>query len=255
MRTGVFICLALISLLAGGVARATEGYVVKAHLANLEVGAPIEASTPVEVKVGGHIVVMTSAARMIRRDGPYKGSGTGFLAVPPATPGAPLGTRLLKGLIALAKQSGKSEETSFGTRFRTSVPTVSSFVAGVNAIVAGTSVFCVHAGQWPTFFTYYPPDTNTTLVMQRVTLPLPQGLSAEWPAHSYHMDWPLTWPPPENGRYLVAIGKASRWTMRLIEVGPQPAELLRQAALYYKAGCSRQASAALRIAINHAERR
>lgn len=253
MKTAPVMVLAALGLLAAGVAHARQGYVVEADRASLEVGAAIEASTPISVEAGGHIVVMTDAARMIRREGPYEGVGGDFLGPPSGAvgTGARLGSNLMKGLLALAKQAGRSEETAFGVRGAApgSVPAE----GGPYTLAAGMSVFCVHGDQPPAFFTADPPDQDTTLVMRRVTRPL-QLLRAGWPAATRRLDWPRDWPPPEKGRYLVAIGAGGAWAVRLIEVGPRPPEALRQAALYYQARCSRQASAALGLAIKGAER-
>lgn len=245
--------LLLIGLVAASVARANQGFVVEADGATLEVGAAIEASTAIAVAAGGHIVVMTSAARMIRREGPYEGDGADFLGAPAggAPKGEALGANLMMGLLALAKESGKSEQTAFGVRGAGTAATAAE--AGPYALAAGSNVFCVHAGQPPAFFTAEPPPNDTNLVMRRVTRPK-QLLRASWPAAAQRREWPGDWPPPEKGRYLVAIGGAGGWAVRLIEVGPRPQDALRQAALYFEAGCSRQASAALRLAVNGAER-
>jgi hypothetical protein len=249
----ILVSLALIGLLAASVARASQGFVVEADRATLEVGAAIEASTPVAVEAGGHIVVMTSAARMIRREGPFEGDGADFLGAPAgaAPEGKALGANLMMGLLALAKESGKSEQTAFGVRGAGTTATTAE--AGAYALAAGASVFCVHAGQPPAFFTANPPPRDATLVMRRVTRPK-QLLRANWPAAAPRREWPGDWPPPEKGRYLVAIGNTGGWAVRLIEVGPRPREVLRQAAVYYEVGCARQASAALRLAVNGAER-
>jgi hypothetical protein len=246
--------LAAVVLLAAGVAHASQGFVIEADRASLEVGAAIEVSTPIAVAAGGHIVVMTDAARMVRREGPYEGDGGDFLGAPSGAAGGgePLGTNLMMGLLALAKQSGRSEETAFGVRGAApgSVPAD----GGPYTLAAGMSVFCVHGDRPPAFFAADPPDQDTTLVVRRVTRPK-QLLRAGWPAATQRLDWPRDWPPPEKGRYLVAIGAGGGWAVRLIEVGPRPPEALRQAALYFEAGCSRQASAALRLAVDGAERR
>ena len=262
MKTAPVMFLAVVlfavALLAAGVAHASQGFVVEADRASLEVGAAIEASTPIAVAAGGHIVVMTDAARIIRREGPYEGEGGDVLGPPSGAAGGaagggkPLGSNLMMGLLALAKHSGRSEETAFGVRGAGpgSVPAE----GGPYTLAAGMSVFCVHGDQPPAFFTADPPDRDTTLVMRRVTRPK-QLLRAGWPAAEQRLDWPRDWPPPEKGRYLVAIGAGGGWAVRLIEVGPRPPEALRQAALYYQAGCSRQASAALGLALKGAERR
>ena len=258
MKTGSVMFLAAAGLLAAdllaaGAAHASQGFVVEADRASLEVGAAIEVSTPITVEAGGHIVVMTDAARMVRREGPYEGEGGDFLGPPSGAAGGgePLGTNLMMGLLALAKQSGRSEETAFGVRGAGpgSVPAE----GGPYTLAAGMSVFCVHGDQAPAFFSAAPPDRDTTLVMRRVTRPK-QLLRAGWPAAEQRLDWPRDWPPPEKGRYLVAIGAGGGWAVRFIEVGPRPPEALRQAALYYQAGCSRQASAALGLALEGAER-
>jgi len=253
MRSGVVVVLALLGLLAASGARASQGFVVEADRASLEVGAAIEAATAVAVEAGGHIVVMTSAARMIRREGPFEGAGADFLEAPAgaAPEGKALGANLMQGLLALAKESGRSRETAFGVRGAGTAAAAAE--AGAYALAAGANVFCVHADQPPAFFSANPPPRDATLVMRRVTRPK-RLLRANWPAAAQRREWPGDWPRPEKGRYLVAIGNAGGWAVRLIEVGPRPQDALRQAALYYEAGCARQAGAALRLAVNGAER-
>lgn len=244
-KTVIFVSLALIGLLAANVARASQGFVVEANRATLEVGAAIEASTPIAVEAGGHIVVMTSAARMIRREGPFEGDGADFLDA--AAPGVrPLATKLLLALLELVKTPSKSEETALGTRDIDLEDF--SYDRERYAIRPNPGFFCIHDNQPPAFFTADPPASVTTLVMRRMTRPK-QLLRTDWPAGNQRLDWPEGWPSPISGVYYVSIGNSDEWAVRLVSVGPRLNNPLRQAALYYEANCKRQATVALRVAI------
>ena len=252
MRAALLAFFGLLAFLSAGAARAQQGFVVVAHKATPEVGAPVDDGTLLSIEPGGHIVIMTGAARMIRRDGPYQGAAQALLVRPAAASGEPLGKTLLLGLMELAKESGRSEETVFGVRGSGAGAVAAE--AGPYAIAPGAGVFCIHDDVPPALFTPDPPARDSTLVVRRTSRPK-ELLRAGWPAGARRMDWPQAWPPPAKGRYLVAIGQGGGWAVRLIPVGPRPEAAFRQAALYYEAGCRRQAAAALRLAVNGAERR
>ncbi len=249
-----FITLAALWLMAAiGEARAQQGYVVEALEATPDVGAALDEATPLSIQPGGHIVIMTRGARMVRRDGPFQGPARDLLEVPPGTAGAgePLAKKLLLGLSRLVEESGASEDTAFGVRG--AVPGATDGEAGSYAIVPGTRVFCLHDDARPAFFTADPPALESKLIVRRITRPKVL-LRTAWPAGARRLDWPDDWPPPAKGRYLAAIGESGGWALRLIPVGPRPEAALRQAALYYEAGCRHQALAALRLAVDEAGR-
>ena len=254
MRPAVVVFVALWLVLSAAGARAQQGFVVEAHKATPELGAPLGDATTISIEPGGHIIVMTGAARMIRRDGPYRGHARDLLEAPAPAPesGEPLARNLLLGLLELAKASGRSEEVPGGVRGAGLGSAAAE--AGPYAIGPGAGLFCIHDDMPPAFFTPDPPQADATLVIRRITRPKAL-LRAGWPAGVRRMGWPEGWPPPAKGRYLVAIGQGGGWAVRLIPVGPRPASAVRQAALYYEAGCRRQAAAALRLAVNKAERR
>ncbi len=243
--------LAFWALVPGADARVIKGFVVEAQRATPEVGASVDANTTLGIEAGGHIVIMTDTARMIRGDGPYEGTaGSLFEAVATGgEAGEPLAESILLGLLSLAKEPDKSVETVFSTR-----GSIGSLAMAPYAIGPGMSVFCIHENVLPAFFTPHPPISDTRLIVNRITHPK-ELLMLDWPAGAGWIGWPTHWPPPATGRYIVAIGEGGAWKVRFELVGSRPETALRQAALYYEAGCRPQAAVAMRAAVAGAEHR
>lgn len=251
MRPLLLTFLAFCLGVSGASAAQRQAFVVEAEDAAPAVGEAVGDDTALTVRAGGHIIIMTSGARVIRRDGPFSGTAEELLDEAPGEAAEPLAESLLKGLVELAMESGTSEETAFGVRGGAAT---GAGEAGPYAIAPGAGLFCIHDDEAPAFYTPDPPERADVLVVRRITRPK-ELLRSEWPAGTDRMSWPADWPRPAEGRYLVSIGESGGWTVRMVLVGPRPHQALRQAALYYDAGCRRQAQAALRVAVNDAERR
>ena len=229
----------LILLTPLGALAAAGGFVIEANNAQPGVGVQVGGDTQISIGEGGHIVLMTEAGQMIRKDGPYEGAADGILAVQTDS-GA---DALEGGLLELAEVSGTSEEQLGAVR-----GTTQEGAERPDAISTAVSDFCLTPGQTPVFYTSTAPSVDEPLIVRRRVRPI-QFLQTTWPAGENTLVWPADWPPVEEGRYVWALGARGTVALRVIELGEMPENPLAAAALQYDLGCEMQAKALFQAAL------
>lgn len=216
---------------------AAGGFVIEANEAQPDVGIQVEGDSRITINEGGHIVLMTDAGQMIRKDGPYTGTADDILAGQSGSIDTAMEGGLLGSLLELAKVSGKSEEQLGAVR--------GAEMEGADnpeAISSALSNFCISGGESPSFYTSKAPAADELLIVRRRTRPI-QSLQTTWPAGENTFIWPADWPPAEDGRYVWALGARGTIAVRLIEMDEDPESPLEKAALQYDYGCEMQARA------------
>lgn len=238
---------AILILLSPSVASATDGFVIEANNAQPDIGIQVRGDTQISIGEGGHIVLMTEAGQMIRKDGPYTGSADSILAGQAET-GLAMEGGLLGSLLELAEVSGKSEEQLGAVR-----GTTEEGADRPDAITSAVSDFCLSEGQIPEFYTSKAPAVDEPLIVRRRVRPI-QFLQTTWPAGENTLTWPADWPPPEEGRYVWALGARGTVALRIIALEETPENPLAAAALQYDLGCEMQAKAAFQSALAAVQR-
>ena len=135
-------------LLAPVAAFAADGFVIEANNAQPDVGIQVRGDTQVSVEEGGHIVLMTEAGQMVRKDGPFIGTADDILAGQQGSGDIAMEGGLLGSLLELAEVSGKSEEQLGAVR-----GTTAEGADRPDAISAAVSDFCMSDGHIPVFYT------------------------------------------------------------------------------------------------------
>ena len=241
ISTMLILLTPLVALAAAG------GFVIEANNAQPDVGVQVSGDTPISIGEGGHIVLMTEAGQMIRKDGPYEGSADGIFAVQTDSGAAALEGGLLGSLLELAEVSGTSEEQLGAVR-----GTTQEGAERPDAISSAVSDFCLTAGQTPVFYTSTAPAVDEPLIVRRRVRPI-QFLQTTWPAGENTLAWPADWPPVEEGRYVWALGARGTVALRVIELEEMPENPLAAAALQYDLGCEMQAKALFQAALAAAQ--
>ncbi|MEE9250453.1 MAG: hypothetical protein V3U93_04930 [Alphaproteobacteria bacterium] len=228
-------------------ASAAGGFVIEANNAQPDVGIQVGGDTQISIGEGGHIVLMTEAGQMIRKDGPYEGPADGILAGQTNSNDIAMEGGLLGSLLELAEVSGKSEEQLGAVR-----GTTEEGAERPDAISTAVSDFCLMAGQTPVFYTSNAPAVDEPLIVRRRVRPV-QFLQTTWPAGENTLAWPGDWPPAEEGRYVWALGARGTVALRVIELEEVPENALASAALHYDLGCEMQAKALFQAALAAAQ--
>ncbi len=226
---------------------ASSGFVIEANEAQPEVGIQVQGDTQITINEGGHIVLMTDAGQMIRKDGPYTGTADDILAGQSGSTDTAMESGLLGSLLALAEVSGKSEEQLGAVR--------GAEMEGADnpeAISSALSNFCIAEGDTPSFYTSKAPAADEPLIVRRRTRPI-QSLQTTWPAGESTFIWPADWPPAEDGRYVWALGSRGTVAVRLIAMEEVPESPLAKAAMQYDMGCEVQAKALFQSALAEAQ--
>ena len=238
---------AILILMTPAVAFAEGGFVIEANDAQPDVGIQIAGDTQISIGEGGHIVLMTEAGQMVRRDGPYEGPADGIFAGQTDNSAVAMEGGLLGSLLELAEVSHKSEEQLGAVR-----GTTEEGAERPDAISTAVSDFCLIAGQTPVFYTSNAPAVDEPLIVRRRVRPI-QFLQTTWPAGENALAWPDDWPPAEDGRYVWALGSRGTVALRVIELEEVPENPLASAALQYDLGCEMQAKALFQAALAAAE--
>ena len=246
MMKYLFIIFTALVLLTPALAFAAGGFVIEANDAQPVVGIQIGDDTHISIGEGGHIVLMTEAGQMFRKDGPYEGPADGIFAGQTDANSGAMEGGLLGSLLELAEVSDKSEEQLGAVRG----------VAGEgaerpDAISEGVANFCLTAGETPVFYAAKAPAVDEPLIVRRRVTPI-QFLQTTWPAGEKMLAWPSDWPPAEEGRYVWALGARGSIALRVIELGNVPENPLVSAALHYDLGCETQAKALFQAALSAA---
>ena len=190
---------------------------------------------------------MTEAGQTIRKDGPFTGLADDILAGQSDASASAMDGGLLGSLLELAEVSGKSEEQLGAVRGAT--------MEGADrpdAISTAVSDFCLAEGQVPEFYTSEAPAVDEPLIVRRRVRPI-QFLQTTWPAGQNALAWPADWPPPEEGRYVWALGSRGTVALRFVALEESPESPLAAAALQYDLGCEMQAKALFRSALAEAQ--
>jgi hypothetical protein len=116
-------------------------------------------------------------------------------------------------------------------------------IVNTNTITSETSVFCLTMGSRPEFAILDTPAVDQQIVVRRRTTPQ-QVMNAIWPAGVNAFAWPSDWPPPEEGRYIWAVGSGGTAATELLYVEGNPSNPHDKAAAYHVLGCEAQLVAA-----------
>jgi len=247
MMKHLIIISAIMFLLAPVAASAADGFVIEAKSAQPDVGIQVRGDTQVSVDDGGHIVLMTEAGQMVRKDGPFTGTADDILAGQIGSADTAMEGGLLGSLLELAEVSGKSEEQLGAVRGATQ-----EGADRPDAISTAVSDFCLAENQAPVFYTSEAPAVDEPLIVRRRVRPI-QFLQTTWPAGANSVAWPADWPPAEDGRYVWALGFRGTVALRIIALEEVPDSDLAAAALQYDLGCEVQAKALFQSALAAAQ--
>lgn len=232
-----FMISAILLLLNPTAVFASSSFVIEAHEAQPDVGIQVQGDTQITINEGGHIVLMTEAGQMVRKDGPFTGTANDILAGQSGSIDTAMESGLMGSLLELAKVSGKSEEQLGAVR--------GAEMEGSDnpeSISSALSNFCMVEGDTPSFYTSKAPAADEPLIVRRRTRPI-QSLQTTWPAGENTFTWPADWPPAEDGRYVWALGSRGTVAVRVIAMEEIPESPLEKAALQYDYGCEMQARA------------
>lgn len=234
----------LIVLVAFGTnaALAETAFVIEGENAEPAVGVQVSEDTKISIDPEGHLVIMTESGQIIRKNGPY--DGTAAVLFEQIVSGDAMDGSMLESLLELAEVSGTAEEQLGAVRG----VEVETGEVGPNMISTSVTVFCLTEGVMPEFFTSKAPDVDEPLVVRRRVRPI-QYLEATWPAGTTNLPWPADWEPPEEGRYVWALGQRGSAAVKIVELEDEFASPLEQAAVFYDEGCESQAKAIFRDAL------
>lgn len=246
MKYSVIISAMLI-LLTPALASAAGGFVIEANAAQPGVGNQVGGDTSISIAEGGHIVLMTEAGQMVRKDGPYDGPADGIFAARIDDNADAMEGSLLGSLLELAEVSAKSEEQLGAARSTV----VEGAVRPDTVISKEVAAFCLAPGQTPVFYATKAPSVDELLIVRRRVTPI-QFLQATWLTGENTLAWPDDWPPAEEGRYVWSLGARGSVALRIVIVEEVPENPLAAAALQYNLGCEMQAKALFRVALSAA---
>lgn len=227
---------------------AAGSFVIETNGAQPDVGIQVQGETRISIGEGGHIVLMTDAGQMIRKDGPFSGTADDILAGRIGASDTAMEGGLLESLLELAEVSGKSVEQLGAAR--------GAIVEGsdnLKSISSAVSNFCMAESDSPSFYTSKAPAADETLIVRRLVRPI-QFLQTAWPAGENTLTWPADWPPAEEGRYTWTLGSRSTVAVRLIAMDEAPESPLAKAAMQYDLGCEAQAKALFHSALAKAQK-
>ena len=228
---------------------AASSFVIEANAAQPEVGSQVQGDSLITINGGGHIVLMTDAGQMVRRDGPFNGTTDEIMAGQLSSSEVAMEGGLLGSLLELAEVSGKSEDQLGAVR-----GAVQEGAERPDTISTAVSNFCMTAGDVPGFYTSNAPSVDEPLIVRRRVRPI-QFLQTTWPAGANTLSWPADWPPAEEGRYVWALGSRGSTAVRLITMDDQmPDSPLAAAAMQYDMGCEVQAKALFQSVLAKAQK-
>lgn len=243
----LIIISAIMILLAPVAGFAANGFVIEANSAQPEVGIQVHGDTLVSVNDGGHIVLMTEAGQMVRKDGPFTGTADDILGGQIGSAETAMEGSVLGSLLELAEVSGKSDEELGAVR-----GTTQEGAERPDTISTAVSNFCLSENQNPVFYTTDAPVVDEPLILRRRVRPI-QFLQTTWPAGANSLAWPADWPPAEDGRYVWALGSRGTVALRIIALEEVPHGVLAAAALQYDLGCEVQAKGLFESALAAAQ--
>lgn len=116
-------------------------------------------------------------------------------------------------------------------------------IVNTNTITSETPVFCLKKGSRPEFALLKAPAVDERIIVRRRTAPQ-QVMNGIWPADATTFAWPGDWPPPEEGRYIWAIGGGGTSVMEILYVDGNPTTPHDKAAVFHALGCEAQVVAA-----------
>lgn len=243
-----FILISAILLLISPTAVfAGSSFVIESNEAQPEVGIQLQGDTQITINDGGHIVLMTDAGQMVRKDGPFDGTTDDIFAGQLSSTETAMEGGLLGSLLELAEVSGKSDEQLGAVR-----GAVQEGAESPDEISTAVSNFCMTENQAPVFYTSKAPAADEPLIVRRRVRPI-QFLQTTWPAGANRLSWPADWPPAEEGRYVWALGSRGTTAVRLIAMEEVPDSDLAIAAMQYDMGCEVQAKALFQSVLTKAQ--
>ena len=234
--------LVVLMMFGTNAALAETAFVIEGENAEPAVGVQVSEDTKISIDPEGHMVIMTESGQMIRKDGPY--NGTAATLFEQIESGVSMDGNMLESLLELAEVSGTAEEQLGAVRGAE----IETGEVGSDMISTSVTVFCLAEGVMPIFFTSKAPDVDEPLVVRRRVRPI-QYLEVTWPAGTTSLPWPSDWEPPEEGRYVWALGQRGSAAVKLVELEDEFTSPLEQAAVYYDEGCESQAKAIFRDAL------
>lgn len=116
-------------------------------------------------------------------------------------------------------------------------------IVNTNTITSETPVFCLKKGSRPEFALLKAPAVDERIVVRRRNAPK-QVMNGIWPADATTFDWQSDWPPPEEGRYIWAIGSGGTSILEILYVSGNPTTPHDKAAAFHALGCEAQVVAA-----------
>ena len=229
-------------------ALAAEGFVIESNGANMAVGAAVENGSAISIPAGGHLVILTSSGQMLRRNGPFEGTGEEALgAAGSGAKGGGAKASALDALVDLALEKGTATDRVFATRSSNR-----NTNAGPFSITPETRTYCHRSDVAPAFVLSPPPAQDLPLMLDRTSRPK-SSQNAYWPAGQPRIVWPQDWPPLEQGSYEWSAGFAQgAFSVKVISAKAVPSDLLAVAAELKRQGCGDQAWIALQDAIMRA---
>lgn len=250
MTTIRFFSLIILFAFAILQASATDGFVVESNRANIPVGIAINRADAVNIGQGGHIVIMTAQGQIIRRNGPYSGTGVDIFDDANLSPTSDdEDPSMIAALIDLVSEKGTAKNRTFATRGRPKT----GFDAGPLSITGNMPIYCLPEGATAQFELGSPPQRTLSLVVNRLSEPTWSN-RVEWPMGKRVAVWPVHWSPPDNGEYMWLAGQSGgRFTVVVYASKTSPLNSVSFASELLSRGCKTQAWAAVRQAINNAQ--
>lgn len=239
--------LVVLLILIAPQAFAADGFVIESNSANLVVGVPIDETTTISVAAGGHLVILTSSGQMLRRNGPFVGTGAGALGPAAVAKSGGAAASTIDALVDLAVERGTAQNRVFASRGN-----IQGIAGRPFSITPETQTYCHRADIAPAFALSQPPTRDLPLLLHRTSRPRASH-DAYWPAGQPNFAWPRDWPSLETGTYEWSAGYVhGAFIVKIISARADPSDPIAVAEELTRLGCGDQAWISLKEAITRA---